>query len=296
MSFGKLIDPNDSLIRSLETQGIQRLYSTGTASSSDECSAKPMINTNNHKKELKKLNHSILIAYLDLLDILVKAPNTEIHIVDQNDQDQPPIVKTLRQQKLEDIELLFINMHHLINELRPHQARDTIRCILEMQRQQRIEIAQKFKLHLYKIVNLLKKCIQSIQTSEDSSMSLSKKNEFLDELSNLVSNATKLTKSLDAFGVSNKTAQIQLLQETKNKSTSDLIGGAENWPNEVEMIACDDKEQKELDKERNNLESKTEFAANGNDNQTVENKTNCDYKDLILCNIIDDFLFKENEF
>ncbi len=57
--FGKLIDPNDVLIRTLESQGIARIYKT-----------------NDHKKELKKLNRSILINYLALLDILVKSPNT----------------------------------------------------------------------------------------------------------------------------------------------------------------------------------------------------------------------------
>ena len=98
MSFGKLVDPNDILIRSLESQGIQRLYtppellekepnsttalSNGFVSSTDEeTQPKPShINTNNHKHELKKLNHSILIAYLDLLEILVRAPNTQIQI------------------------------------------------------------------------------------------------------------------------------------------------------------------------------------------------------------------------
>ena len=132
------------------------------------------INTNNHKRELKKLNHSILVAYLDLLDILVHAPNTQIEIeqppsaVVHNAEaatseegggaEQPPpqpnvILKTVREQKLGDLELLFINMHHLINELRPHQARDTLRCILEMQRQQRIDMAAKFKVPFYQRPN-----------------------------------------------------------------------------------------------------------------------------------------------
>ncbi len=83
MSFGKLIDPNDVLIRSLDSQGIECLYtlengsdqSAQMASSTGSKLLNP-INTNNHKRELKKLNHSILIAYLDLLEILVKAPNT----------------------------------------------------------------------------------------------------------------------------------------------------------------------------------------------------------------------------
>ena len=137
-------------IRSLETQGIQRLYSSGTSTASSTTTPSNM-STNNHKKELKKLNHSILIAYLDLLEILIKAPTKELprdqQQIDFNTEQQT--FKTLRDQKLEDIELLFINMHHLINELRPHQARDNIRCILEMQKKQRIETAQKFRTHLF---------------------------------------------------------------------------------------------------------------------------------------------------
>lgn len=155
--FGKEIDPNDVLIRSLDQQGIQRLYTTpATAEEAAAPKEQAPININNHKKELKKLNHSILIAYLDLLEILVKAPNTQLPLdqqqIDLNSQQQT--FKTLRDQKLEDIENLFINMHHLINELRPHQARDNIRCILEMQKRQRLETANKFKTHLFKIGKL----------------------------------------------------------------------------------------------------------------------------------------------
>ena len=53
------------------------------------------------KKELRKLNHSILINFLDMLDMLIKCPES-----------------TKREEKLEDINLLFIHMHHLINEYR----------------------------------------------------------------------------------------------------------------------------------------------------------------------------------
>ena len=183
--FGKLIDPNDPLIRSLESQGIQRLYSAPPTST---------INMNHHKKELKKLNHSILIAYLDLLEILVKAPNTQLPLdqqqIDINNEQQA--FKTLRDQKLEDIELLFINMHHLINELRPMQARDNIRCILELQKRQRLEVALKFKSHLFKIVDLLKVCIESIRSQSENNSS--KTNLFLDELNSLIQNANQLTR------------------------------------------------------------------------------------------------------
>ena len=60
---------------------------------------------------------------MDLLDILIKCPDS-----------------SKRTDKIEDLKLLFINMHHLINEFRPHQARETIRVMLELQKRQRHQV------------------------------------------------------------------------------------------------------------------------------------------------------------
>lgn len=137
-----MIDPNDVLIRPLETQGIERLYAN-----------------KDYKRELKKLNHSILMNYLDLLEILVKAPTAN-----------GASGRTLREEKLDELQLLFINMHHLINELRPYQARDNLKEILERQKEQRIEIANKFHRHLLKIVDVLKVCIDHVKTNDSELM------------------------------------------------------------------------------------------------------------------------------
>lgn len=75
-------------------QGIKRLYSTKDI---------------DRKKELRKLNHSILVNFLDLIDILIKCPESP-----------------RREEKVDDINLLFIHMHHLINEFRPHQVLNTV--------------------------------------------------------------------------------------------------------------------------------------------------------------------------
>jgi len=136
--FGKVIDPNDVLIRPLDSQGIERLYAH-----------------NDYKRELKKINHSILMNYLDLLEILVKAPTA----MGVNG-------RTLREEKLDELQLLFVNMHHLINELRPYQARDNLKEILEKQKEQRVEIANKFHRHLVKIVEVLKVCIGHVKTCD----------------------------------------------------------------------------------------------------------------------------------
>ncbi|CEF65535.1 Zinc finger, C2H2 domain and Mediator complex, subunit Med7 family and Zinc finger C2H2-type/integrase DNA-binding domain and Zinc finger, C2H2-like domain-containing protein [Strongyloides ratti] len=68
------------------------------------------------KKELKKLNMSMIAAYLDLLDVLIRCPSDPERI-----------------QRIEQLRLLFINFHHLCNQLRPIQARDNLVAICEDQ-------------------------------------------------------------------------------------------------------------------------------------------------------------------
>lgn len=86
------------------------------------------------RRELKKLNHSLLVNFLDLLDLLVNCP------------DSPK-----RTEKVDDISVLFIHIHHLLNEFRPHQARETLRVMLDLQKRQRIETAVRFRKHLDRV-------------------------------------------------------------------------------------------------------------------------------------------------
>ncbi|KAK2725936.1 mediator of RNA polymerase II transcription subunit 7-like [Artemia franciscana] len=127
--FGFPMNMDDAVIRPLESQKIRRLH---------PCNY-------DHRRELKKLNHSILASFLDLLDILIKCPESP-----------------RRQEKLEDITLLFIHMHHLVNEFRPHQARETLRVMLEMQKRQRIETAERFQRHLDQALDVLQQAAQTL--------------------------------------------------------------------------------------------------------------------------------------
>ena len=77
---------------------------------------------------------SILVNFLDLLDLLIRCPESP-----------------KREEKIEDLNLLFIHMHNLINEFRPHQARETLRVMLHVQRRRRLQVADRFQLHLDKV-------------------------------------------------------------------------------------------------------------------------------------------------
>jgi len=136
--FGITINNDDAIIQSLESQGIKRLYSTKDI---------------DRKKELRKLNHSILVNFLDLIDILIKSPES-----------------TKREEKIEDINLLFIHMHHLINEFRPHQARETLRVMLMVQKRKRTNFTEKFREQLDKVRVIIQEAVDALpdRHTEDS--------------------------------------------------------------------------------------------------------------------------------
>ncbi|KAK2188438.1 hypothetical protein NP493_132g05021 [Ridgeia piscesae] len=127
--FGVTFHADDQIVRPLEDQGLRRLYP----------------HNYDHRRELKKLNHSIVINFLDLLDILIKLP------------DSPK-----RTEKMDDLTLLFIHIHHLINEFRPHQARETLRVMMEVQKRQRLDTAERFRKHLEHVRERLQTCFQSL--------------------------------------------------------------------------------------------------------------------------------------
>lgn len=120
--FGSTFN-NEEMIRSLESQGIRRLIPQHF----------------DRRKELKKLNHSLFANFLDLIDLLIHYP------------DSPK-----RTEKIEDLSLLFVHIHHLLNEFRPHQARETLRVLMEVQKRTRIETSVRFQRHLEKVREMVR--------------------------------------------------------------------------------------------------------------------------------------------
>ncbi|GAV07734.1 hypothetical protein RvY_17541 [Ramazzottius varieornatus] len=114
--FGAASWNDDHIVRPLESINIRRLYPQSF----------------DRKRELKKAVHSILATFLDLLDVLVKCPRSP-----------------KRNEKLEDINLLFIHFQHLLNEYRVHQARDAVRNMLEVQRRQTLELTDRLNSLLH---------------------------------------------------------------------------------------------------------------------------------------------------
>ncbi|XP_075145753.1 mediator complex subunit 7 [Haematobia irritans] len=129
---------NEEMIRSLESQNIKRLIPLHF----------------DRRKELKKLNHSLFVNFLDLIDLLIQYP------------DSPR-----RSEKIDDLSLLFVHMHHLLNEFRPHQARETLRVMMETQKRQRVETTTRFEKHLEKVCDIVNTAFSDLPEITDDDMS-----------------------------------------------------------------------------------------------------------------------------
>eukprot|EP00246_Nothoceros_aenigmaticus_P000774 TRINITY_DN11001_c0_g1_i1.p1 TRINITY_DN11001_c0_g1~~TRINITY_DN11001_c0_g1_i1.p1 ORF type:complete len:111 (-),score=22.66 TRINITY_DN11001_c0_g1_i1:274-606(-) len=79
-----------------------------------------------YKQELKQLNRELVLNMLELADVLVDRPSQYA-------------------RRVEDMGLILRNMHHLLNSLRPHQARATLIHILELQIQRRKQAVEDIR-------------------------------------------------------------------------------------------------------------------------------------------------------
>uniref|UniRef100_K3Z9G9 Mediator of RNA polymerase II transcription subunit 7 n=1 Tax=Setaria italica TaxID=4555 RepID=K3Z9G9_SETIT len=102
----------NELLPSLESHNLRQLYPNS-----------PNID---FKKELRTLNRELQLHILELADILVERPSQYA-------------------RRVEDISLIFSNLHHLLNSLRPHQARATLIHMLESQIQRRKQAIEDIK-------------------------------------------------------------------------------------------------------------------------------------------------------
>lgn len=104
-AFGSVWQVKDQL-PDLEVMGITQLYKK---SEDEEAN-----NYQNKIQELRKLLKSLLLNYLELVGIISINPE-------------------LFEQKVENIRTILVNIHHLLNEYRPHQSRESLIMLLEEQ-------------------------------------------------------------------------------------------------------------------------------------------------------------------
>ncbi|KAI9873789.1 MAG: Mediator of RNA polymerase II transcription subunit 7 [Pleopsidium flavum] len=111
-SFGDQYNIND-ILPTLASQSIPQLYPT-RPSTPTTTSTQASEWTFDHAHHLRTLSKSLLLNFLELIGTLSINPEQY-------------------GRKIEDLRTVFVNMHHLINEYRPHQARETLIGMMEEQ-------------------------------------------------------------------------------------------------------------------------------------------------------------------
>ncbi|KAJ1966832.1 Mediator of RNA polymerase II transcription subunit 7 [Dispira parvispora] len=96
----------------------------------------------NRMQELTRLNDRLVFKFLDLVETLAVSPEGFA-------------------KHVEAIRLTLVNMHHLINEYRPYQARQTLGLILEDQIQRRCQSAEDINSGCAKLQSDLNQTRQS---------------------------------------------------------------------------------------------------------------------------------------
>lgn len=92
--------------------------------------------THERARYLKQLVRSILLSFIELMGILSVNPN-------------------LYEEKVRHLQRLFENALHLINEYRPHQARESLIMMMEKQIQKKRDEIDKVKSMKEKVDTLL---------------------------------------------------------------------------------------------------------------------------------------------
>lgn len=61
--------------------------------------------------------------------------------------------------------MLFISLHHLVNEYRPHQAREMLRTLIEHQAQDKSNAAKRIKNAILRVQAAFSQCDSIVKTS-----------------------------------------------------------------------------------------------------------------------------------
>ena len=102
----------DDKLPTLEEQGIPQLTSASITSPVPLPEPIPTSKHLDRAFQLKRLSKSLLLNFLELLGIMSVDPEQAL-------------------QKIEALRTLFINFHHVLNEYRPHQARESLIALMQ---------------------------------------------------------------------------------------------------------------------------------------------------------------------
>ena len=104
------------VLPSLKDSSIEQLYPSPPSPGTANDSTTPAINSN-RALHLRRIAQSLLLNFMELVGVLAIDP-------------------AAYEGKIADLRTLFLNAHHLLNEYRPHQARESLALMMEDQLEQ----------------------------------------------------------------------------------------------------------------------------------------------------------------
>ncbi|KAI9841896.1 MAG: Mediator of RNA polymerase II transcription subunit 7 [Thelocarpon superellum] len=106
----------DDVLPSLSDSNIEQLYPATPAPDQPDSSSQAATPARNKDRAfyLQKITQSLLLNFMELVGILSTNP-------------------AQYEEKIHDLRTLFVNAHHLLNEYRPHQARESLALLMEEQ-------------------------------------------------------------------------------------------------------------------------------------------------------------------
>ncbi len=88
-------------------------------------------------------------------------------------------------------------MHHLINELRPHQARESIRVSMQSQKRQRFETTARLNKQIERVNEIINIGINSITDYNNSQISELNNSASDNQINNTMNNDNKMHNTSD---------------------------------------------------------------------------------------------------
>ncbi|GAA6007404.1 hypothetical protein JCM11491_004151 [Sporobolomyces phaffii] len=128
------------------------------------------------KESLQTLLRALLITYTQLLNSLLTPPPSLLHpprpapasTSATENGAQPSQPPNDPERLTEHIRLITINMHHLVNELRPVQARETLKLMMQFQIDRRREKTLAIKQRCDEVRSTLADLQTRVQTTSES--------------------------------------------------------------------------------------------------------------------------------
>ena len=121
--------------------------------------------------ELKNMTHSIVLSYIQLLDVLANNPANAHEKIEDLDvcylsPSQSLLFFSLCAFRFFFLQLLFVNVHHLLNEFRPWQARKDLIEIMEAQIARRKATIAELQAAMAEACNSLQEGFRAVEATE----------------------------------------------------------------------------------------------------------------------------------